>query len=164
MPAALYSDISMFGGGSRSDGFGWAWRRLDAQGRVEAKATPLAFVMSCAVRQAELWGMLKAVAAVRDGWTGEICMDSRAALDCLKNPMLLPTHERRLVRAAARRLGRVNLVACHGHPTDLQLRLELPVQDRRVSRHMVWCDQVSRARRIAWLRLVAARAAVRGAA
>jgi ribonuclease HI len=150
---ALYSDGSVVKSNPSPIGGSWAWCAVDADNQriIEQSGflAPSARMNRITNNHTEFVAALAALAAMPDGWSGDLVVDSQVTMHritTIRHSAAAPIPnlpDAWVKRAAAvlNRLGTVALFVCAGHPSATDLAAGITPNGIRVSPHNVWCDK-----------------------
>lgn len=146
---AVFADGGTIKGNPSTIGGAYAWCHCDERGHrvregsgfVRASEWPGGKVTNNAT---EFLALVLALEALPEGWSGDVCSDSKVTLgrlfDGWKMTGIPPAWVTRGGRAL-RRLGRLTPVQMDGHPTKAQLERGVGKRGNVVSVQNVWADR-----------------------
>lgn len=126
----------------------WAACHVDAEGKRVSQSSGVILPLDAGCgevsnNQSEFYALLMGLEALPDGWSGQVCSDSRVTLlrfcHSAKLNGIVWSWQRRL-GAVLSRLGKLEPVQLDGHPTKAQLINGVGKRGQKVSEHNVWCD------------------------
>jgi ribonuclease HI len=149
----LYADGGVIGVNPSRIGGTWAWRLVDAAGRVKDQASgdflcgDINGYRAVTNNFTEFLALVNGLKALPDGWGGLVCSDSAVTLGRLFSGWKMAGIPTWLVvagSAALQRLGPVEHLLLDGHPTRAQLAAGAGKRGNPVSEHNRWCDEECR--------------------
>jgi ribonuclease HI len=144
----LYADGGLVGKNPSSIGGVWAWcavNSADVRVRMESGFVPPPKGGVITNNHTEQVALILALEAMPEGWSGQVCSDSKIALGRLfwgYKQRNVPLNVMRRGAAAVKRLGQIEAILLQGHPTEKDLAVGIgSKRGLPVSEHNVWCDK-----------------------
>jgi ribonuclease HI len=161
---ALFTDGGLVSPNPSKLGGTWSWCAVDQQGehirevsayllpkQVECPGNPRINYEVVTNNDVEFYAAMRALQAMRDGWSGILASDSSVTIDRLQkiragvSVRSLNAGWSGIVQSCYHRLGVVKFVLLAGHPSLKDLERGYKEQPDgtqvRVSRHNKWCDE-----------------------
>jgi ribonuclease HI len=160
---ALFCDGGVIKSNPSTIGGTWSWCGVAADGEHVREVSayllpknslcpgnPRVMTSDVTNNDCEFYAAMRALEAMKDGWSGALASDSQVTLERLRKcreglvPIAFRMDWYSRAHCAFKRLGEVKLVYVAGHPTQKELadgwRIDKEGNKQRVSRHQQWCD------------------------